>query len=1275
MKKKPYPNRFSQIDSDTARADVEQSKYEDAMGVRITSLGSNQHASTIKGNTLAFNLPGGYIPLGSTSYNGVMYIISYNPADGYSEIGTYPAPNFTSPGYTDQYAPLAAFTLENPAKLVDENSCLPYSEVSLSPFKAKLDLDCKSPIQLIAREDYDGSVMLYWTDFKNPIRSINSGFVSSTGLSNQRFTSLPQINSGAINLLNESNFHPVVNLEQLVLGGTMKAGHYFFFVRYTDLNYSATSFLGQSAPIPVFNERNNHVYGAEPNEATNKKVVLRIDNVDNAALFIELGFIYYYSETEFVAAIIDNRYPTNGNSSVTITVNGSESLLVSDIDTLTTYKPSDALKAKTITQVDNILYMANTQGVPIDHQDLRDMCCATSLREDSSYVRPIAHGIPDIDPATVLYASDPKDVNEKVGYFGGETYVFSLVPVFKGGFVGRAFPMQGYDNYLNQQTNPNNQGIYRFSNSSTVPYYENTAGNSQYGNARIKGIRLEVSNARAIFNNSQWLQQNLIGFYVARGERNKNVLYQGLAVSTCNGGLETFSTNDSNINNVYNKYMPLIRRGSYGVAGLKQLTGQDLFKSYYLPKSGPTKEDKVGVYSLDYYLDKRQVPTQVSVQVIGKAGINELYENTGIGDQQPFISTYYGQPTTNALTHYRQEHLSPSLSITTAKATNVLGFATIPVNGFASKVTEGGAAGNDGWYYRKDDAGATKSFDYNLPMALPDYIGLDINTTNTINEHIVNVCLSNPADLDYKQQYDFKNTLFSPISGFIPIDQFIAADFTLYQGDCFVARDYFKVLHGYVDSIGSELVDDLARDYYDNDWYGKFYSGRFTPSDVLLRGWGHMLSLVTEHAYNPNYRHELGRNYFYPATGINNIGRAFAWLLDSPESNFYNKGYKRMLSPRRYLGIDTLEPISNNRFPTRIRPSVPHVFGAVKDGYREFRGGEKDFSYQFGEIYALATMRGNLFSIQETAVNLHPLQERAQTPTTAGDSIATAQQLGLTSYRRLLSGEYGSMHRDCIVTGENYIHGIDYKRKIWWRASEQGVEPISLTKKAQRWIESVMNVYSQRSNILGAMPDQYPCGVGILGVYDANYKEVLQTFQFEDQAHTLCFNDQIDAFQTRYPFTPRHYGTIMNDLYSFKDGGFWLHDSNAAHNSFYNITELWFIRFSNNGDAFMVKRYADMRIEINNVNLEYIKYETQHQLALQSPFSNPNEFWYQPSYKEHLYELPIRRADSVQQSNLSLYSPESVMAGTYIVIEIGYKQTAPLMLRETLTFGNSFYKS
>ena len=211
-------NRFYKgVNTDMSLLERKGDVLLDALNVRITNKNiDGLFAANIKGNIEEFKLSTGFVPIGSVEYNGILFILSVNETSGISEIGCFPSPNLDGTGgFTNIYAPLNNYTLDNPNP--EDFACTgEILDIKREPFTTEdLNFSCKHQARVIARLTFDKSINLYWTDNHNPIRSINTGFHSETGVENNKFTTKTMIQAGNINVINESEFIPKVSLDRI----------------------------------------------------------------------------------------------------------------------------------------------------------------------------------------------------------------------------------------------------------------------------------------------------------------------------------------------------------------------------------------------------------------------------------------------------------------------------------------------------------------------------------------------------------------------------------------------------------------------------------------------------------------------------------------------------------------------------------------------------------------------------------------------------------------------------------------------------------------------------------------------------------------------------------------------------------------------------------------------------------------------------------------------------------------------------------------------------
>jgi hypothetical protein len=1338
----PTVNRFYKgLNSDMSLTDRSQDIYLDGHNIRLARREEGTlWAANIRGNEETFQLKENYVPIGSVEFDGFLFIFSYNPSTSFCEIGSYPSPDPTTNYITRDYRPLRNYTAQIYIPDIDE-SCLVSTVTNLGEFTTPLlGFKCDKPLRVEARLDFDGSVNLYWTDDNLPWRSINNGFVLRTGAPNNRYVTAGMIQSGYINGINENSNHPIVDFQNYG-SGSLKVGNYFFFVRYTDLNYLTTSFLSQSGPVPLFvsNNAGSAVVTStgESDDLSNKSVNLLVSGLDVNIPFIEIGYIRYFGQDTFECFLIDKRFSINGNPQVGVNITGNEPLIALTIDELVLYKPSDALYCKDIAQAFNTFFLANTRGPVLDHPDLRKFMCALTLSENYQNNGPADEIRTDVNNNP--YSIDGNDTEEKVGYFSGETYCFAIVPVFKGGFTGLPYPVTGYDNYLGLMSNSNNQGTFRFRRYFNAPAYDGT-------NTFIKGINVNTSGASTIYNTSLWLQENLEGVYVTRAERKPNLLFQGLSLRCYNGKMNprpyednvllyfqginlvsyTFQ-NEENWNT--ERLIPLFEPATYCMNSDFGINNAQSYKTFNYARPYKMNErndfvdpNSLSIFSTDYYIGRENVPDNSYVELLATTRYFDHWrrESTSLNpvpiNNRSAIGNWKTSPTDIGPTTAEFIRFEPlhnnvdvpdkgviqtfvgynqnGLNIVTpegfsSNCLNIVGWTAVPNTRFVSRFDEGKIASQDGLYYYQGEFNSqTSIYEISLPVATPDYVaitnapvynapfGTQYNHfIDTWNRSIVNTYITNPNTLDYTDFYDFKNTEFYPIGKFQNITDFLAsAQHTYYRGDCVVSRTYLKLQNGSIENISQEFYDILS------NVIGTATPVQDTNAEEALesfqKGYGHWVSVVTENKYNPSYRYELGRNYFYPKTNPLNPGIDFAWIYDSPESFFYNKGMSEYLGPRAGVGIDLLQPLSDNRFPTRIRPSLKHIFGAVRDGYRQFVPADaKDFDYEAGEIQALAVMFDYLYSFQNRAINLHPINERVTQQSTSGSTAILGQSTGLTEFRQVIKRGYGTQHRFGVIKANQALYCIDWNKRAVLRVAGGEVQMLDVEKGVQSWFRRIVALGSTGySDALEILPNAHTCGLGIHGVYNRKYKEVIWTLKLGIETKTIAFSEEMDTFLGTHGYKPNMYAQVEEDLYSFVDNKAWLHDVKDKYDNFYNIQDIWKIKVSVAEGAEITKHYDNIVITSNNRVFSSIKFETQHQVAEQRPFQPTNEFWYAPTYRENEWRLPIRRADNIKEPELNIYDDfgfdKTPMRGRYLIVELEYDGDKELWVRELMTYFN-----
>lgn len=530
-------------------------KFKDASNIELLNKDGQGFVVTLQdGNKQFFSLTPGFRPVGSVFINGILYIFSQSIKDGfqsypdgstvtfpnaimYTEIGCFPSRKLNP--YTGKfefervYKPLTNYTGST------ENTITRDFRVSSSLLPILADPTKPGSLDIRAKQIYDGSINLYFTDGEHPLRVINTGFnqegePTERTYSDKDFKNLVNVVRGAVG-------HPSIRLDKVLEGGQLKSGNTFFYLRYVSEDFNKTGFLGESPAIPINNFPAVGGVSGSPgthavDDRTTKSVELEIKSLDTVYSYFELAMVRYYSEENGILVhenkLITNRYKITG-STMKIRVNGYESL--TDIDFEEIIKPSNQEDVcASIEIVENRLWGANWKRRPLHKPELASFALQYRPFPKIITERKSRNAGVFTTPTygdTSLY-SDPKNFS-KVGYFRGETYAFQMIFVYDDGSESMGYPTMGFDfykvtpgqnGYANSYTdNPglsNQKGIIRFPGAVTERTYSVTSDFViEY---RVMGIEFKkVGNAVS-------LPDGVVGYYFARAKRVPNLIAQGL---------------------------------------------------------------------------------------------------------------------------------------------------------------------------------------------------------------------------------------------------------------------------------------------------------------------------------------------------------------------------------------------------------------------------------------------------------------------------------------------------------------------------------------------------------------------------------------------------------------------------------------------------------------------------------------------------------------------------------------------------------------------------
>lgn len=536
-----FVNTFTQgVLTDIDHINFPEGKYKDAKNIELIDRDGQGFVMTLQdGNEALFSLTTGYKPVGSHFINGILYIFSVKKEMNkwLTEIGSFPSLVTASASNTEferVYKPLQNYvgSMKQGSRRAMRTHLIPIAEERLLDVRAK--------------QAYDGSINLYFTDGVNPLRVINTGFNQEGNLTNKVYIDAEF--KHVINVIRGAGTLTNISLNKFREGGRWKSGNTFLYVRYVSEDFNKTNFLAESSAIAVTNHPVKTGVSGNPgthaiDDFTSKSLEVSLKQVDTSYKFIEIAFVRYYSEENGIQVqeqkLINNRYPIT-QSSMTLKLTGFEEFI--DIDFQEIIKPNNQENVcETIEVLENRLWGANWSRDKVHDDSLAQFALGIKPYPKVTEIVKSPNAIPS---ASVGYTyrdqsiySDPSNY-DKIGYFRGETYMLNAVYLYDDGSESLGYPTSGLDffdvgstnwnkEFYNTSSKTNTKGVIRFPSTPYAnPYYITYIDGRRGINYRIMGLEFS-------FDKNIVLPPNVKGFYITRAERIPNLVFQGVAFPSC----------------------------------------------------------------------------------------------------------------------------------------------------------------------------------------------------------------------------------------------------------------------------------------------------------------------------------------------------------------------------------------------------------------------------------------------------------------------------------------------------------------------------------------------------------------------------------------------------------------------------------------------------------------------------------------------------------------------------------------------------------------------
>jgi len=369
----------------------------------------------------------------------------------------------------------------------------------------------------------------------------------------------------------------------------------------------------------------------------------------------------------------------------------------------------------------------------------------------------------------------------------------------------------------------------------------------------------------------------------------------------------------------------------------------------------------------------------------------------------------------------------------------------------------------------------------------------------------------------------------------------------VYRGDCFINQVSIRMLRNFQDPeapVNDIIVDVNTLENFkgygvkDTDTLELNQEGltKINRGDVNAARLGYWATFKfcsnINYAFrciDPTYISEYalaGRpRSFHPL-----YSRSLAGTAKIADSGAMNVGYNSTTSDKYYFSVSDIPAIKND-FTNRIMYSQTHVTDAFKNGFRIFEGTNyRDYTIEFGAIVKIISWFGNLIVVFESGVGILPINERTMAGQSEGENIFLRNAGVLPEKPMMVSHGIGSSWSDSIKVSKNYIYGVDTVAKKIWRTDGKKFEVVS-DFRVQKFLND---------NITFTIYDKTPM-IGLRNVvthYNIFKNDLMftfydQTFNEPDKVWSLCYNEQLNNWVTRFSWMPAFSENISNTFFTF----------------------------------------------------------------------------------------------------------------------------------------------
>tara|TARA_R110000737_G_scaffold82198_1_gene114527 strand:+ start:2860 stop:7473 length:4614 start_codon:yes stop_codon:yes gene_type:complete len=347
---------------------------------------------------------------------------------------------------------IVLFSVKDTESIIGVWDGLAYSEIfSDAACVEKLNFDVHFSIEAEYKINATSNTSVYWTDDKNPPRYINitNPPIAAAGLNIAvTFDIFPKIDK-----------YPKIFLTKVTNGGTLDVGAYWITCQYVSadgattnvLDISNTIYINETAETTATSKwgigedyQVNTYDGADPGASSGKKITMSVRNIDTSYPYLR-PIAVYKNAGAIEAVSLPDISLSPGTDSVSIQYTGYESSATFSLDELQIPRSSYD-KAKTIAQVDDVLYLGNLIRTKVD---IGYQKYANSIKIESTQLDPNGNGtsVPSNLYGTAAIAAEPTHSSNMADLNLYNSASAGLLGYTASTDNGWGFGRSAYDNY------------------------------------------------------------------------------------------------------------------------------------------------------------------------------------------------------------------------------------------------------------------------------------------------------------------------------------------------------------------------------------------------------------------------------------------------------------------------------------------------------------------------------------------------------------------------------------------------------------------------------------------------------------------------------------------------------------------------------------------------------------------------------------------------------------------------------------------------------------